>query len=240
MLLVMGHAAESLEHAEHVAHSGHGGDRLSMSIGITMALLGVLLAFSAAKVGGVRTELVQALVDQQHAHALHQAQDVKHRVAVLALQNLHAEADPARTNAKDMVAMANSVERYDKEAKAAVEWVDAYDPIIETEVESQEHYERGQLAAEFGIVIASIALLLRRRSLWGVAIALGGLSVVLIAMTWWHAHGAVHHAEEVIAADEKVFYDLRAADKTTDVDQALVDEVKKTYGPAAAGSATPR
>jgi len=211
-----------------------------MAVGITMAMLGVLLAFSAAKVGGERTELVQALVDQQHAHALHQAQDVKHRVAVLALQNLHAEAAPGRTNANDMLAMANSVERYQKEANAAVAWVDAYDPIIETHVESQEHYERGQLAAEVGIVVASIALLLKRREPWFLAMVLGALSIVLIAMTWLHTRSEVHHAEDVIAADEKTFYDLRDADKTTAIDQALVDEVKRTYSAPPPAPTTPR
>ena len=85
-------AAEQLEHAHHVAHGGgHDSGPLSMRVGITMAILGVILAFAAAKVGGERTELVQALVDQQHANANYQAQDVKHRVAILALQNLHAE-----------------------------------------------------------------------------------------------------------------------------------------------------
>jgi len=227
----MGHAAEKLEHAEHVAHSGHGGDRLSMAIGITMAILGVILAFAAAKVGGVRTELTRALVDQQHAHALHQAQDVKHRVAVLALQNLHAESDPSRTNADDMVAMALSAERYEKEANAAVAWVDAYDPIIETHVESQEEYEHGQLAAEFGIVIASVALLLKRKSAWIAAMALGVVSIVVIGATWWHARGELHHAEEVVKHDEDAFYALRDANKTNAVDQALIDDVKKIYTP---------
>ena len=34
-----------------------------------MALLGVLLAFASAKVGGERTELVKTMVEQQTAHA---------------------------------------------------------------------------------------------------------------------------------------------------------------------------
>ncbi|HEY0189829.1 MAG TPA: DUF4337 family protein [Kofleriaceae bacterium] len=238
----MGHAAEKLEHAHHVAHSGHGGDRLSMAVGITMAILGVLLAFAAAKVGGARTELTQALVDQQHANAQFQAQDVKHRVAILSLQNLHAEAEAGRTNARDMLAMAGSAERYEREAAAALIWVDAYDPLVVSHVESQEHYERGQLAAEFGIVIASIALLLRRRSAWFLAMALGGLSVVLIATTYLQARGELHEAEEKIASSEKTFETMREANKTTDADHALIDEVRRTYGggaPAAAPAAHP-
>jgi type II secretory pathway pseudopilin PulG len=228
-------AAEQLEHAHHVAHGGgHDTGPLSMRVGITMAILGVILAFAAAKVGGERTELVQALVDQQHANANYQAQDVKHRVAILALQNLHAEAEVGKTNAKDMLGMALSAERYEKEAEIAKRWVDAFDPMIETISESQEHYERGQLAAEFGIVIASIALLLKRREPWFLAMALGLLSVVLIFMTWQHAHATVHEAEENVASAETAFDTARAANKTSAIDQALIDEVKRDYGSAAA------
>jgi hypothetical protein len=46
----MSTAHESLEHAEHVAHGAHGAT-LGKVIGLTMAILGVLLAFCAAEVG---------------------------------------------------------------------------------------------------------------------------------------------------------------------------------------------
>lgn len=232
----MGHATESLEYAEHVAHGGHGGhdrDRLSKRVGITMATLGVVLAFAAAKVGGQRTELVQALVDQQHAHAKYTAQDIKHRVAVLTLQQLHAEADATRTSAKDMLLIANSIERYDGESIAADAWVDAYDPVIEAHADGQERYEHAQLAAEFGIVIASIALLLRRREPWLVSIVLGGVAIGLLAMTYLHTHAAVHDAEGKIEHAEKAYDELRKANKTTAADKALVDDVRRTYGSAA-------
>jgi Domain of unknown function (DUF4337) len=228
----MGHAAESLEHAHHVAHGGgHETGPLSVRVGITIAILGVILAFAAAKVGGERTELVQALVDQQHANANYQAQDVKHRIAVLALQNLHAEAEVGKTGAADMYGMALSAERYEQEAAIAKTWVDAFDPMIETISEGQEHYERGQLAAEFGIVIASIALLFKRKEPWFLAIALGLLSLVLIFMTYMHSHATVHDAKEKVDVAETKFDEMRAANKTTAADQALIDQVKRDYAP---------
>jgi Domain of unknown function (DUF4337) len=240
----MGHAPEKLEHAHHVAHGGHDGGHeaspLSMRVGITMAVLGVVLAFAAAKVGGERTELVKALVDQQHAHANYQAQDIKHRVAILSLQNLHAEAEVGKTGAQDMLGMARSAERYLAEAQVAKTWVDAFEPLIDARTESQEHYERAQLAAELGIVIASIALLLRRREPWWVALALGALSIALVALTYQHTAATTHDAEHKIEEAEKKFDELRAAGKTTDADQALVDEVKRTFGGAAAPAVTPR
>lgn len=82
---------QAREHSEHIAHAGHG-DRWAMSVGITMTILGVMLAFSSALVGSERTLLVQKRVAQQNAHAKYQAQDVKHRVSFLALAQVHATA----------------------------------------------------------------------------------------------------------------------------------------------------
>jgi hypothetical protein len=230
----MAHAHETLEHAEHTAHAGHGHgghdpSPLPMRIGITMAILGVLLAFSAARVGYERTELVQYLVEQQHAHAKYQAQDVKHRVAVLTLQQMHAFAGESKFNPSDMVAIAKSVDRYLEESKAAQEWVDAYDPMIAAHAEAQEEYEHGELAAELGVVIASIALLLRRKSAWLAAIILGGVAVGLVGKSYVHTRHEVAEAEEKINEHEKRYRTLREANKTTDSEQALVDEVLKTY-----------
>ena len=225
----MAHAPETLEHAHHVAHSGHDGNRLSMVIGITMAILGVLLAFSAAKVGGERTELIQALVDQEYAHGQFEAQDIKHRVAVLSLQNLHAESDATRTNGADMLHIADSIERYEREAAAASIWVDAYDPLVKAFAESQESYERSQLAAEFAIVVASIALLLKRKWPWFISLALGGVAIVLLALTYVETRSETHEAEHKIQEAEHTYETMREKDKTTDTDKALVEEVRRTY-----------
>ncbi len=233
----MAHATESLERAEHAGHAGHGsahgpadGNPLPMRIGITMAILGVLLAFAAARVGYERTELVQYLVEQQHAHAKYQAQDIKHRDAVLSLQQLHAIADSSKVRASDMVMIANSVNRYLAESQAAKLWVDAYDPLVTAHSHAQEEYEHAQLAAELGIVLASIALLLRRREPWLVAVLLGVVAVVMLALTYQHTAHAVEGAEANVAETERNYQSARETGKTTEPDQALVDEVLKTYG----------
>jgi hypothetical protein len=228
----MAHAPEALERAEHAAHSGHDshGGRLTTWVGITMAILGVLLAFTAAKVGGERAELMMALVDQQHAHAKYQAQDVKHRAAVLSLRQLHATAVGSKVDPLDMRTVAGTVNRYFAESAAARAWVDAYDPLIAAHIEGQEEYELAQLAAEIGIVIASIALLLRRRAPWLVAVALGCAAVGQTAMTWRHERVLVHQLEARTEETGKVYRALRDAGKTEDIDQALVDEVLTTYG----------
>jgi hypothetical protein len=242
-------AHQALEHSEHIAHAGgHGGHgdhgaeqgHLGLYIGITMAILGVLLAFCAAKVGAERTELVQTLVEQQNAHAKYQAQDVKHRVAFLQLQAVHATiAGGANPDKKDLAFMADTVDRYLKESAVAKEWVESYEPAIKAHVHGQEHYELGQLLAEIGIVVASVALLLKRKVAWFGALALGLGAVGVTAWTYFGTGSQVHHIEHDIEEKAKIYRDMRNADKTTAQENDLLAEVRKWAGAPAPAPAAP-
>ena len=312
-----------LEHAEHIAHAGHGGgdhghghddhaahSKLGTYIGITMAVLGVILAYCAAKVGAERTELIQTLVEQQNAHAKYQAQDIKHRMGVLSLRQLHsgipsaelgprldveltnidAEVAPspapagtvapavaaspapalkpagatksegagkpeaaastspanasilaARVLGHDLLegmvpnkaeagALAGTVDRYGKEAHAAGEWVESFEPAIRAHVLAQERFELAQLLAEIGIVVASVGLLIKKSVPWFLAIALGLGAIGLVAHTYVSTNGVVHAAEQKIEETGKEYRELRNADKSTAADDALVAEVNAWAG----------
>ncbi|HEY4178195.1 MAG TPA: DUF4337 family protein [Kofleriaceae bacterium] len=243
-------AHEALEHAEHAAHAGHGHghdeghgpakgkSKLGMFVGMTMGLLGVLLALAAAKVGGERTELVESMVDQQSANSRYQSQDVKHRMAFLALSQIHAMmptpeqvAAGAHEPVKaDVVELGRTVQRYFKEATLAKAWSEAYDPVIKTHIEAQEHYETGQLLAEIGIVLASIALLLQKRLAWFLSMGLGAGAIIVLALTRMHTGHEVEESEEKIAEAGKLYRDTRNADKTTASEDALVASVFKWAG----------
>src|SRR5262250_2482357 len=84
--------AEKIEHMSHeAAHNGHGGGghgghgaeagkASGKLIGITMALLGVMLALCSAMVGGQRTLLIQTMVSQSTKWGVAQAEATKYRV----------------------------------------------------------------------------------------------------------------------------------------------------------------
>src|SRR6185312_12733278 len=94
----MSEASEALEHAEHAAHGshdGHGGGGHGKMVGLTMAILGVLLAFCAAQVGAARTELIKTMVEQTQASAERQSQSGKHRTLYAQLQQISAIAPTA-------------------------------------------------------------------------------------------------------------------------------------------------
>ena len=91
---------------EHIEHAGHesGQGKLARWIGITIAMLGVLMALCSAQVGAARTELIATMVAETGASLQYQTVSSKYRTLQAQLQQLHAlMPDPkfvADTNAK--------------------------------------------------------------------------------------------------------------------------------------------
>ena len=243
---------ETLEHTEHISHAGGhghgdqgGGVQLGTFIGITMAMLGVLLAFCAAKVGGERTELVHSLVEQSNAHAQYHAQDVKHRVAVIALQQVHATAlsksGGDSLNKADVAAMARTCERYLTESDLAKTWAHSFDTAVVTHIEASEKYETAQLCSEIGIVLASVALLIKKRVPWLFALALGLAAIGIVGQTYVHTGHVIEETEHKIHTAEHAYAEARKAGKTTNDEAELIASVYAWAGvppkPAAAPGA---
>jgi Domain of unknown function (DUF4337) len=86
----MEHAA----HADHHAHHAHPADDHAKSfgrhIGITMAILGVLLALCSAMLGGARNKLISTMIEHTAVGTQYQAVSTKHRTLMAQLQQLHA------------------------------------------------------------------------------------------------------------------------------------------------------
>jgi hypothetical protein len=131
--------------------------------------------------------------------------------------------------------MAGTVERYLKESKLAKEWSASFDPAVFAHVHAQESYEKAQLGSEVGIVLASVALLMRRKLLWIVAIILGVISIVIVGTTYVHTASVVKVAEEKIEETSKMYEEARTKDKTTDSEAQLLSSIRTWAGvPAAA------
>ena len=87
----MGHELhEQIEHAAHAGHDGDGSSRLPQFIGITVAILGVLMALCSAQVGAARTELIATMVEESAAKAKYTAVANKYRSLQAQLQQIHA------------------------------------------------------------------------------------------------------------------------------------------------------
>lgn len=272
------------ELAEHIEHAkgghGHGGGEHggpSKAIGITMALLGVMLAFCAAMVGAARTELIATMVQQSTKFGIYQTETMKFRVMEADVEMLHAitptksevdkfesrlmsvkrvsgkSDDEDTTELKGAIALASKeladvltpdpedearldglAKRYQHDMKEAKEDAECYDEKIEAHFDAAEWYERAQLAAEIGIVVASVALLLGSRPVWYVSLlfALGG--ALVIGRTFVHTHGLLESAEKKIEEAQK-----RSAFIENDEDGDGVPDAPAVSGAPAPGKPAP-
>jgi hypothetical protein len=263
----MNQAHEVAEKIEHAAH-GHGGG-VSRLAGITMAILGVMLALCAALVGGARTELIATMVEQSNTFQKYQAQRMKHRVMVTQLATLHAlspshrdllvfehrladiHPSSGRPDGEDVAEMKASLDlvtkslvqilepraadqsrllamakRYVEETEAASRWAESYQPAVEAHSAAAEHFELGQLAAEIGIVIASVALLLGSRPAWYVSLVFGAACAIMLTSTFVTTRAKVRHAEEETASTKTAYQALRKASGEDD-EREILEEVEK-------------
>src|SRR6266404_5628116 len=179
----MSGAHAKLERAGHASHN-EGGHKL---FGVTMALIGVLIAFTAAMVGSERNELTRAMIEQTQAHADFTSASTKFRLIMLELEKQRARVAAA----KDAPGGWSPVERfielagdYKKERNLAKTWADTYKPLVEAHFDAAEGYERAQLISEIGIVLASLAVLLGSRPAWMLSVILAGVCVVQLGRTF--------------------------------------------------------
>ena len=260
----MSEATEMLDHMEHAGHGGgHGGGGgkggSGKIIGITMAVLGVMLALCAALVGSQRTELIKTMVEQSNKWGIYQSESMKFRVIEADAEILHAitpskaevkkfeqalkevRAHSGRADDEDTAELKDAIDvstreladilspdkedeehfaalrlSYKRDMAEAKEDAEAYEGAIEAHQEAAEWYERAQLCAEIGIVIASIALLLGDRRVWGVAVVIGAAGAVIIGMTYLRTGTQLAAAEKKIEAAAKTVVAIEADDDKDD------------------------
>ena len=206
-----------MEHAEHTAHSGsHGGKHL----GVTMAMLAVLIAFAAAMVGSQRQELVTSLLDQSWAHSSYTAASTKYRLIMLELEKMRGGSPgPA------LQRMLRLYTEYSDEQKLAQKWDDDCQPLIDAHFDAAEGYEHAQLVAELAIIIASLAVLLNSRMAWLVSVGVGVLCLALMGYTFVTSRSAIAENHEKVHAAEHVFEERMEHHAESSEDEEVVNEL---------------
>jgi hypothetical protein len=130
-------------------------------------------------------------------------------------------------NRSDVLRFARLVRRYDKERVAARTWAESYKDEIKVHAHSVERYEAGQLAAEIGIVIASIALLLSNRKAWLAAILLGLLSLGAAGGTYLMTSRALHEAETKVEQSHEKFAEIAGDKSDLEDDEKLLGDIER-------------
>ena len=211
-------ATEGLEHAEHAAHA-HG----SKQMGVTMAVLAVLIAFCAAMVGSQRQELMTSLLDQSWAHSSWVGAVVKEEMVVADLQKMRSQpnvgADPALARLIRMDA------DYNEESQLAKTWDDLSDPLINAHFDAAEGYEHAQLVAEVALIIASIAILLNNRTTWFASLVVGVISLGLIGFTFLTARGEIATNHHKVEEAEEEYIDHSESDLDSKGREELLNQL---------------
>ena len=241
-------AHQTLEHAEHTAHAGGESDHASSGghkahgpgklIGLTMALIGVLIAFCAALVGSERNELTRTMIEQTQAHSDYSSASTKFRLIMLELEKQRGAlaVSPSLATASAGGTTDQTVLRrflrlygdYAKERALSKEWSDSYGPLVQAHFEGAEGYEHGQLIAEIGIVLASLGVLLGSRSAWLLSVALALACVVQLGRTNLHVRHEVGEAAGHVHHGEQAYHDLRKAHTGANEDERTVEALDPT------------
>ncbi len=225
----MSEAMEALEHAEHASHAAHGGGdgkAPAKLIGLTMALIGVMIAFCAAMVGGERNELTRTMIEQTQANSDASSASIKFRLIMLELEKQRgvvgssAAASGSATVLPRFLALYSD---YAKERKFSKDWADSYDPMIQAHFEGAEGYEHAQLIAEIGIVLASLGVLLASRTAWMVSLVLAAVCVGQLGRTFMHTRHEVNEAFEKVEHTGDAYHELRKAHAAGGDDERTVE-----------------
>lgn len=214
----MSHVVEALEraekvehvaHAEHADHGGHGGTKNKL-IGLTMGLIGVLIALCAALVGGERNEMTRAMIEQTQATSDAVSASIKFRVIMLDVEKLRFQA-PETVPQQLRERFTRLYDDYTKERKYTGDWASAYQPLVDAHFAAAEEYEHAQLAAEIGIVFASLAVLLSSVPAWILSIILGAISIGWAVVTFVETRVRLSGIEANIETQHEAYLDLRKA-----------------------------
>jgi hypothetical protein len=122
--------------------------------------------------------------------------------------------------------------KYDRDMREAKHDAEVYEPAIEAHQDAAEWYERAQLLAEIGIVIASIALLLSSRAVWMIAVISGIGGAGIIGWTFMKTRGQLKDAEAKIEEAKKESETIEEDDDDADEEKKLEESSVKGEGSA--------
>ncbi len=215
----MSEVTEAMEQSEEGEHSGHGGNRL---IGLTMGLIGVLIALCAAQVGGARNELSRNMIEQTQATSDATSASTKYRIVMIDIEHLRAEpAASVPTQVRERFVRLYS--DYAKERMITAAWAASYQPLVEADFKAAELFERSQLIAEIAIVFASLAVLMTSRPAWYFSMVLAVCSLGQLGWTYVHTRQQAEPIEKLVEQQRDAYQELRRAHTADHSDEAAVD-----------------
>jgi len=182
---------EALEQAEHSAHAAHSGDPMTLRITLSIAVMAVIGAsmgsFGEIEAGHTFVGMSEAVLWQAHASDTwneFQAEGIKSHVydlgSTLAISPDTAKQLKGEAEREEGKKPALKVTANNDEAHRDAERYDA----------KHIHYARhlrltyAELCVHTAVALASVALLMRRLSVWYGALGLTGIGLVIAGVTY--------------------------------------------------------
>ena len=170
---------ELQEHAEHAMH-----DPTLAPISVTMAVLAVLVAVVTLLGHRAHTEEVVLQAKSSDQWAFYQAKSSRRYASDVAMDTLKAfeSAGKGEVAAKLVEKYEKNAQRYEKEGEEIQ--TEARKLEAESKLKGKQalRMETGEVFLELGIVLASLAILSKRRPVWFAAMASAGVGAA-IALT---------------------------------------------------------
>ena len=205
---------EKLERAESAAHIS------SKHIGVTIALIGALIAFCAAMVMSEQNELTRTMTQQTQANSDFTGASTKFRIVMNELEKLRSQSSPESTGAGlELRRFLRLSLDYRRERDFAKTWVDTYQPAIGAHFDAADGYENAQLVAEIALVVASLAILLSNRTAWVLSILLAVVCIGVLTSEFLKTRRSVSHAIRNIRQAENAYQQLRIAHLAANKDE---------------------
>lgn len=189
---------EHLEEAEHAEHAAH--DDFNRNVAMTMAIIAAVLAAITMLSHRSHTETLrlQTLANIRHTQAsdmwnYYQAKNIRNHEYTSFLEMTSALAkDPAGAERRKAAEKkwADQVEKYKTElpeiegkARALEKEADGFQKQSESVHHQADRFDLGELGVELGLVLASLAVLTRRKWFWlgGAGFAVLGTVVAISA-----------------------------------------------------------
>ena len=212
-----------------IRHGHHETENLlnNKIVGLSIGILAVIVAVTAALGSSQRDKMTQAMIRQSQAIAKEASGSAKLRSVLIELERLSSLAKENRSE-RELRDQLSFYSDYLAERNISKEWAESMDPSIEIHLEATEDYDTAQLLAEMGIAIASLAMLIHSRKVWYLSLVLGVLSMLQLAKTSYKVHHENTSIEMKIGEIAKRYEDLRAKHEKNGADARLIKELDPT------------
>jgi len=229
------HTREAMDHSEHIHHADHETEnhKFSKFMGVTIAIIGVLIALNGDLESNQKDDFIRTMIDQSRVHANYAGYSVKYRMIMLEMEKARMTVSPAsgggiadsKKSPIELNRLLGLYSYYSKERKLAREWSESYDAQITAHFDAASGYDKAALLAEVGIVLASLGILFSSRIAWLASIVLAVLCIGQASATWVHSTKAIDSATAGVTKAEAAFLDLRKNHLETREDEMTVEAV---------------